>query len=45
MPDLPFDMTEMFTNPGGDFDFPGSLHDMELWFDPTPQDGTSLEMK
>jgi hypothetical protein len=31
MPDLQFDMTEMFTNPGGDFDFPGSLVDMELW--------------
>lgn len=46
MPDLPFDMTEMFANPGGDFDFPGSLSDMELWFDPAPgPDGTSLDMK
>jgi len=45
MPDLPFDMTEMFTNPSGDFDFPGSLSDMELWFDPPVPDGTSLEMK
>ena len=41
---LSFDMTEMFTNPGGDFDFPSSLTDMELWFD-TSGDGTSLEMK
>jgi hypothetical protein len=44
MTDLPFDMTEMFTNPGGDFDFPNSLTEMELWFDTTP-DGTSLDMK
>ena len=46
MPDLPFDMTEMFTNGGGDFDFPGSLGDMELWFDTASvQDGSNLEMK
>lgn len=45
MSDLSFDMTEIFTNPGGDFDFPGSLGDMELWFDPPGQDGTSLDLK
>lgn len=46
MPDLPFDMSEMFTNGGGDFDFPGSLGDMELWFDPSSvQDGAPLDMK
>ncbi|KAH9043529.1 hypothetical protein EDB83DRAFT_2407588 [Lactarius deliciosus] len=45
MPDLPFDMSEMFTNGGGNFDFPGSLGDMELWFDPSSvQDGASLEL-
>jgi len=45
MPDLPFDMTEMF-NGNGDFDFPGSLGDMELWFDSASvQDGSSLDMK
>ena len=36
IPEDPFDMTEMFTNPGGDFDFPGSLSDMEPWFEPPP---------
>lgn len=46
MSDLPFDMSEMFTNGGGDFDFPGSLGDMELWFDPSSvQDGAALDMK
>lgn len=46
MADLPFDMSEMFTNGGGDFDFHGSLGDMELWFDPASvQDGASLDMK
>lgn len=40
MPDLAFDMTEMFTNGGGDFDFNSSLGDMELWFDTASvQDG------
>ena len=35
MGDLSFDMTDMFANTGGDFDFvTGSLSDMELWFDP-----------
>ena len=45
MRDLSLDMAEVFTNPGGDFDFPSSLGDMELWFDPPVHDGTSLEMK
>ena len=44
MSDLPFDMTDMFPN-NGDFDFHGSLGDMDLWFDAAPQDGTSLDMK
>jgi hypothetical protein len=45
MSDLPFDMTDMFPN-NGDFDFHGSLGDMDLWFDTAPvQDGTSLDMK
>ena len=31
----PFDMTDMFASGPGDFDFgPGSLSDMDLWFDP-----------
>jgi len=28
-------MSEMFANGGGDFDFPGALGDMEIWFDPS----------
>ncbi|KAH9172629.1 hypothetical protein EDB89DRAFT_2069528 [Lactarius sanguifluus] len=43
IPNLPFDMSEMFTN-GGDFDFPGSLGDMELWFDPSSVQDGSLEL-
>jgi hypothetical protein len=49
MGDLSFDMADVFGNTGGDFDFgPGSLTDMELWFDPTAvqavHDG-SIDMK
>ena len=43
MQDPSFDMAEVFANPGGDFDFPTSLSEMELWFDPPVQDATSLE--
>jgi hypothetical protein len=44
-----FDMTDMFANTGGDFDFgTGPLSDMELWFDPAAvqaaHDG-SMDMK
>jgi hypothetical protein len=46
MGDLPFDMTDMFGNTGGDFDFgPGSLADMELWFDPSAVHDASIDMK
>jgi len=47
MPDLAFDMTDVFGNTGGDFDFgPDGLGNMELWFDPSAvQDGSSLDMK
>jgi hypothetical protein len=44
MPDLSFDMNEMFPN-NGEFDFHGSLGDMELWFDTSTQDGASLDIK
>ncbi len=45
MTDLPFDMSEMFTNGSGDFDFSGSLGDMELWFDPASVQEPPLDMK
>ena len=52
MGDLSFDMTDMFGNTGGDFDFgTGPLTDMELWFDPSAvHDGSmmhdgSIDMK
>jgi hypothetical protein len=48
MSDLPFDMADMFGNPGGDFDFGNDpLAEMNLWFDQqtTVHDGTSLDMK
>jgi hypothetical protein len=38
MPELSFDMNEMFGNSGGDFDFgvgADPLGDMNLWFDPS----------
>jgi len=47
MADLAFDMTDVFGNTGGDFDFgPDGLSTMELWFDPSAvHDGSSLDMK
>jgi len=46
MSELSFDMTDMFGNSGGDFDFgPDGLSNMELWFDPTAVHGSSLDMK
>jgi hypothetical protein len=44
-----FDMTDMFGNTGGDFDFgAGPLSDMELWFDPAAVQAAhegSMDMK
>jgi hypothetical protein len=46
MGDLSFDMTDMFGSNGGDFDFgPSSLDNMDLWFESTAVNDSSIDMK
>ncbi|KAI0247909.1 hypothetical protein BJV78DRAFT_1285203 [Lactifluus subvellereus] len=46
MADIYFDMADMFGISGGDFDFnTNPLNDMELHFDTSVHDGSSLDMK
>jgi hypothetical protein len=45
MTDLHFDVSDMFDMGGGDFNFNTTLSDMELYFDASMHEGSSLDMK